>query len=706
MTDTIQLRSNSSILGIFVTFIFCFSPNINADFSCDPVTNSVSSRTESFSKLEIDENEIPVLFESQIVSPVQSTPDLHFGQNISLSNSVFAVGYQEPPDYRGVVDLFEYQQGLWQRIKQLNSPVSQLFESFSVVALDDDTLIVGAWGYCEPGPESGCSDGRAFVFGRNEGGANNWGMVKQLDGGYKPGARFGSPISLDKDTAVISAPNENISRANNGAAYVFDRNYGGENNWGLVKRLESDKLQKQEGDFFGYPTAINGDTIVVLGDDVSVVYVFGRDQGGVNNWGLMQKFTVPHGQSDSLAFDGQTLVLRARDPCIPSEERTNFLLFYEKTQDGLWTLQQEIETALEVKNPALDGNQLLVKSRYSTNAYVFQRGTSSDSWAINSRLLTQTDYSPYLYEYGVVADAGRAFVSGSNLNNGNGLVFFYNIAEPINAGHAGTWFNPATSGQGQLIDVEPESQFMFLSWFTFTDADSDHPSEQHWFTAQGNYTGNKAELVVYETLGGKFDDAKEVNINAVGTATLSFTDCGLGRMNYTIDTLGLSGSFPMQRAIPGSDNLCQQRQSMTTQSMTTQSVDINGGMDGVWFDPSTPGQGFLIDATPDPEGGNFIFVAWFTYGDDTASGQRWLTAQGSFEGSTAAIDVYETTGGSFDDSQAVSSDKVGTMTIDFQDCSNALLSYELTDEALSNSIAISRGIPGAQALCEELAGAD
>ncbi len=68
--------------------------------------------------------------------------------------------------------------------------------------------------------------------------------------------------------------------------------------------------------------------------------------------------------------------------------------------------------------------------------------------------------------------------------------------------------------------------------------------------------------------------------------------------------------------------------------------------------------------------------------------------------------MYETTGGSFDDSQAVSTDKVGTMTIDFQDCSNALLSYELTDEALSNSIAISRAIPGAQALCEELAGAD
>ena len=46
------------------------------------------------------------------------------------------------------------------------------------------------------------------------------------------------------------------------------------------------------------------------------------------------------------------------------------------------------------------------------------------------------------------------------------------------------------------------------------------------------------------------------------------------------------------------------------------------------------------------------------------------------------------------------------MTIDFQDCNNALLTYSLTEEALNNSIAISRAIPGSQALCEELAGAD
>ena len=99
-------------------------------------------------------------------------------------------------------------------------------------------------------------------------------------------------------------------------------------------------------------------------------------------------------------------------------------------------------------------------------------------------------------------------------------------------------------------------------------------------------------------------------------------------------------------------------------------------------------------------------VAWFTYGEDTASGQRWLTAQGSFEGSIAEIDVFETTGGSFDDPQATSTTNVGTMSLDFTDCSNAQLSYSLPANGAEGDLAITRVIPGGQALCEELSGAE
>ena len=271
----------------------------------------------------------------------------------------------------------------------------------------------------------------------------------------------------------------------------------------------------------------------------------------------------------------------------------------------------------------------------------------------------------------------------------------------INAGHSGAWFNPATSGQGQFIDVEPESQFMFVSWFTYTDAASDNPNEQQWYTAQGNYSGNTATLDLFETLGGKFDDPQAVTTTQIGEVSLNFIDCGQGQMTYQIDGEELSGSFPLQRVIPGSGNVCEERNRYTTEA-----VDINAGMDGAWFDPNISGQGFFIDAHPDPEGDNFIFVSWFTYGNDTASGQRWLTAQGSFEGSITEIDVFETTGGSFDDPQAPSTTKVGTMSLDFTDCSNALLTYSLPANGAEGDITIARVIPGSKALCEELSGAE
>ena len=107
---------------------------------------------------------------------------------------------------------------------------------------------------------------------------------------------------------------------------------------------------------------------------------------------------------------------------------------------------------------------------------------------------------------------------------------------------------------------------------------------------------------------------------------------------------------------------------------------------------------------PAPPNTGLVFVAWFTFGDDTASGQRWFTAQGGFEGSVAELDVYETTNGSFDDPRAPDTLPVGTMVIDFVDCSNAQLTYSITAESLEGSVAIQRVVPGSKALCEEISG--
>ena len=267
----------------------------------------------------------------------------------------------------------------------------------------------------------------------------------------------------------------------------------------------------------------------------------------------------------------------------------------------------------------------------------------------------------------------------------------------INQGMAGAWYNPETSGQGQLLDVEPENRYMFLSWFTYTDEDSANPGEQHWFTGQGNYNGSTADLLLFETLGGEFDGPRQSETLPVGSASLSFSNCGLGWMNYSIDSRNLHGSIPLIRAVSGAEDLCRQQAGINTGPLHPNDV-----RDGAWLDETTPGQGFLIDAQPGPGGDDFIFVAWFTYGDDTASGQRWLTAQGPLNRSSADIVVYETLGGSFDDPAATETQAVGSMTIEFTDCSNALLTYSLEDGAVERTVPIKRAVPGTEKLCEIL----
>lgn len=283
---------------------------------------------------------------------------------------------------------------------------------------------------------------------------------------------------------------------------------------------------------------------------------------------------------------------------------------------------------------------------------------------------------------------------------GLGAKSFYGDAAPvnINAGHAGGWFEPATSGQGFFIDITPALNFVFAAWFTYTSASSLNPDEQQWYTLQGGYSDNSAELTIYETLGGAFDDPQPPATNPVGTATLVFFSCDRGELRFRFDD-GREGVIPIRRVIPGSDNICEDLANPSPQA-----VDVNAGMDGGWFEQATSGQGFFFDVHPNDEGGGFFFGAWFTYGGATASGQQWYTVQGSYDkGSMVDIPMFNTTGGRFDDPQEVSTEQVGTVDIEFNDCNSATLVYDFSGPTgPQGDIELTRVVPGNEELCETL----
>ena len=129
----------------------------------------------------------------------------------------------------------------------------------------------------------------------------------------------------------------------------------------------------------------------------------------------------------------------------------------------------------------------------------------------------------------------------------------------INQGISAAWFEPATSGQGFLFDVEPATQFIFMAWFTFDDEASVKvgAAEQRWLVASGNYTGNLADLDLFAVSGGLFDDPQGVTSTLAGSVTVAFSGCENGIVEFDLPDEGLAGQIPIVRAVPGTESLCQ-----------------------------------------------------------------------------------------------------------------------------------------------------
>ena len=141
-------------------------------------------------------------------------------------------------------------------------------------------------------------------------------------------------------------------------------------------------------------------------------------------------------------------------------------------------------------------------------------------------------------------------------------------------------------------------------------------------------------------------------------------------------------------------------------------LNINPGLNGAWFNPNTPGQGFLFEVLPTLDS---VFMAWFTYDTqaptDTAvvgfAGHRWMTSLGSIdhENNTVTFDLFVTSNGLFDNNQAVDTSEansVGTLIITFDDCENATGVYDLIEQELTGSFDMVRITGDNVPLCESL----
>jgi hypothetical protein len=247
-------------------------------------------------------------------------------------------------------------------------------------------------------------------------------------------------------------------------------------------------------------------------------------------------------------------------------------------------------------------------------------------------------------------------------------------------GLTGSWYEPATNGQGVELEFYPNlagagTSTIQGAWFTYDVAPTGGADHDRWYTFSGNGQSGATSIpiTIYRNVGGNFNALPITTAAVVGSGTLSFSDCSNGTLAYTFSD-GRTGSIALTRLTP----------NVTCTVGTAPGVNTDFAYSGNWYDATKSGQGFVFDVNPLAP---VFFLTWYTYApagqQAGAAGQRWFTGQSSgfTPGSRVVpLTLYETTGGAFDQATTPqpSTVPVGTATATLASCGAAQLQFNFT----------------------------
>jgi len=367
--------------------------------------------------------------------PTDPQAEAWFGMSVAISGDTAVVG---SPQANGVVNLsgaayvFVRQDGAWNQQAKLVPPDGVGSQFGGAVAIDGDTIVVGA--------RLADAGGAVYVYVRD---GVNWvqqGPPLRADDAAADDW-FGSSVAIDGDTIVVGAVFEEDDAANSGrgAAYVFVRS--GET-WSQQAKLTAG--DGAGGDQFGSAVAISGERVIVgapfatAGASQSgAAYVFVRSGTTWSPQGKIQVDEVRAALGTSVSLDGDFAAVGAPNHDEAGIINAGAVYLYQFQAPDSWTLVKTfVATDPNVGNAfgnsvALAGDAIAIGAQGEGNTrgtvYVFRGGGAN--WNQERKVFatlpgTNTLFGGSVSLSGGIVLAGAALADlGAGKDQGAALVF-------------------------------------------------------------------------------------------------------------------------------------------------------------------------------------------------------------------------------------------------------------------------------------------
>jgi len=218
-----------------------------------------------------------------------------FGTAVAADGNYAVVGSPFDDDAganAGAVYIFRYINSNWESFKLIPSYNGEDLSGSrfgSAVAIFDDIIVVGAHGYSTDQTDAGA----AFVYQKDQGGTDNWGMIALLKAPTPvAGDNFGTQVQTNGSVVAVSSPFSDASGTDTGSVYLFDTFDAGTLSATLTHTIDSPVTSPSA--MFGKSISLSGDILVVgQGSEASTgsknVYIYSKDTGGVDNWGKLSE---------------------------------------------------------------------------------------------------------------------------------------------------------------------------------------------------------------------------------------------------------------------------------------------------------------------------------------------------------------------------------------------------------------------------------